>query len=143
VARESPDGDRVFPLLVRFILQGSNYEQKRAACKCLYDLENLFMPNSQKLSASKTDVDIYIRRLLDPQTSAEFFGAMEPKSPLEEILDRIQETDVWKGVLFLASDLVYWIRKNNCLRWIFQPELRALIASLAGKTWHLNMNMDN
>jgi len=128
----------VFALLLHIILQGSDYEQKRVECKWLYELENQFEPKSQKSTIPETDVDISIRRMLDPQTAAEFFAAidMEPKSWLEKIIDWIQETDIWKRVLFVASEVVYWIRGTNGLKWIFQSELSALYASLIGKRWH-------
>jgi hypothetical protein len=100
-----------------------NYEQRRSAGKCLYYVESLFMPRSPNVDESKTDVDIHIRRMLDPHTAADFFAAMEPKSWFDKILDWIKETAICKWVLS-------WSRQ------IFKPELSALLGSLAGKFIH-------
>jgi hypothetical protein len=110
----------LFPLLVRVILQETNYEQRRSACKCLYYVESLFMPRSPNVDESKTDVDIHIRRMLDPHTAADFFAAMEPKSWFDKIRDWIKETAICKWVLSWSSQ-------------IFKPELGALLGSLIGK----------
>ncbi len=74
------------------------------------------MPRSPNVDESKTDVDIHIRRMLDPHTAADFFAAMEPKSWFDKILDWIKETAIGK-----------WSRR------IFKKELSALLGSLAGK----------
>jgi hypothetical protein len=140
-ARRSADGSRFFRLLVHVILQGSNYKQRRAACTCLYNLEKVFLPKYPKMLTFSADEDINIRHLLDPQTVAEFYATMEPKTWLEKILDGIQEMDICRPVLFLASKVIYRIRENNDLKWIFQPELSALFASLAGKNTPLELGL--
>ncbi len=118
--RPLPYGGTVFRILVRVILQDSNYEQRRAACKCLYYVENHYLPRSPQFTNSKIDVDMHIRRLLDPHTAGEFFAAMEPKSRFDKILDWIKEIAICKWVLS-------WSRR------FFKPELSALLGSLAGK----------
>ncbi len=126
------DGERLFPLLVRVILSGSNYEQKRAACKFVYIVEE-----DLSMTDFHVDVDISNRQILDPETAAEFYATIEPKTRPEKILDWLKETCIWKRVLSLASKVIHWIGETNGLKWIFQPVFGALLASSAGKICHL------